>query len=509
MRAALDSVFSSRWARWRVGVFALLAIAVALWRLESATDGLAVTEVDVDGTPATIFRPAAAAAGPAVVIAHGFAGSRQLMAPFATTLAQNGYTAIAFDFLGHGDNAQPLGGDVTKVEGATRALVAETVKLLAYARRPEVSDGRVALLGHSMASDIVVRAAIADGSVAATVAVSMFSEAVDAAQPKNLLIIVGSLEGFLAEEALRATALVGGEGVVEGETYGSFAEGSARRAVLSDGVEHVGVLYSRESLSAARDWLNRVFERESDGALDARGPAILLLIVGVAALAWPLARLLPRVRDASADAAIEWRRGILLAAGPAIATPLLLAWAPTDFLPILVADYLAIHFLVYGALTLLGLAALGRARFAPPTPAFAAATAAATLFGIGAIGAALDAYVANFTPHAGRVGIIAMLAVGCALYAVADAQLGWRAPLWFRVFTKLCFLGSLILAIALNLEDLFFLAIIFPVIVLFFLLYGLIGRWVANATGAPSVAALANGFAIAWALGVTFPLLAG
>ena len=58
-------------------------------------------------------------------------------------------------------------------------------------------DGRIALLGHSMASDIIVRQAIADERVAATVAISMFSEAVTSDKPRNLLIITGAWEGFL------------------------------------------------------------------------------------------------------------------------------------------------------------------------------------------------------------------------------------------------------------------------------------------------------------------------
>ena len=40
-------------------------------------------------------------------------------------------------------------------------------------------DGRVALLGHSMASDIIVRRALENPRIAATVAISMFSESGD------------------------------------------------------------------------------------------------------------------------------------------------------------------------------------------------------------------------------------------------------------------------------------------------------------------------------------------
>ena len=46
-----------------------------------------------------------------------------------------------------------------------------------------------------------------------------------------------------------------------------------------------------------------------------------------------------------------------------------------------------------------------------------------------------------------------------------------------------------------------------PVILLFFLVFGLMGRWVAARAGAAS-AGLALGLILAWALGVSFPLFA-
>ncbi len=77
------------------------------------------------------------------------------------------------------------------------------------------------------------------------------------------------------------------------------------------------------------------------------------------------------------------------------------------------------------------------------------------------------------------------------------------------VATKIAFLASLAIAVALDFERLFFLVIIVPVIVLFFLVYGLFSALIYRSTGNPLVAGLSNAIAFAWALGVTFPLLAG
>ena len=72
----------------------LLLCGLGVWRLEGARSGLTITPLMVGATPATVYRSAGAPAAPAVVIAHGFAGSHQLMDAYALTLAQAGYVAV-------------------------------------------------------------------------------------------------------------------------------------------------------------------------------------------------------------------------------------------------------------------------------------------------------------------------------------------------------------------------------------------------------------------------------
>lgn len=74
------------------------------------------------------------------------------------------------------------------------------------------------------------------------------------------------------------------------------------------------------------------------------------------------------------------------------------------------------------------------------------------------------------------------------------------------VLVRVAFLGSLGLAVALNFSALFFLLIILPVIVLFFLLFGTMSGWVGRRTGLPAAGGLGLGLVLAWALGVTFPM---
>ncbi len=502
-----------------VALAAVIAIASALWRLDAAGAGVTVTTIDVDGTPATVFRPAAEALGPVVVIAHGFAGSQQLMRSFALTFARNGYVAVTFDFLGHGRNPEPLAGSITEERGATRALVAETARVAAVARG--LSDGRLAVLGHSMASDIVVRFAQSSPDVAATIAVSMFSPVVTATTPANLLVVVGDWEGMLKQEALRAVGLAAAPSQPEaGVTYGDVAQGTGRRAAFSPHVEHASVLYSQASLREAVGWLDQTFgvARPTGLVLDSRGPWILLLVAGVVALAWPLSALLPHVAVPAVGAGLGWRRMWPALLVPMIATPLLLRVLPTHFLPVLVGDYLAAHFALYGAITAACLVWLRRGADGARAPApvtspaaFVVAAAAVVAFGFVALVWPIDQFVTSFVPGPGRVTLVLAMLAGTLLFFLSDEWLtrGERAARGAYATAKLAFLISLAIAVALDFERLFFLIIIVPVIVLFFLVYGLFSTWVYRSTGHPLVAGIASAVAFAWAIGVTFPLLAG
>jgi pimeloyl-ACP methyl ester carboxylesterase len=505
---------------WRQPVLALvavLAIALSLWQLLAAREGVSTEAIRIEGIPATVFRPAGAAPAPVVVIAHGFAGSQQLMQSFALALARSGYTAVTFDFAGHGRNPAPLTGSITEVTGATRTLVAETAEVAAYARA--LGDGRLAVLGHSMASDIIVRFAQETPEVAATIAVSMFSPAVTIDTPRNLLVIVGDWEGMLKTEALRVVGMRSApEEPQAGITYGDPLQGTARRTAFSAQVEHVGVLFSRDSLREALQWLDLSFgiQRADAPALASRGGWILLLLAGVVLLARPLSGLLPRVAPAAVGAGLGWRKlwpSLLI---PMIATPLLLRVLPTHFLPVLVGDYLAAHFAMYGLITA-GCLLWQRSHRAPAAgprvrvAALAAASLALIAFGFIGIVWPIDAFVTAFVPGPERFVLVLAMLVGTLAFFLSDELLtrGSGAARGAYVASKFAFVISLGIAVALDFDRLFFLLIIVPVIVLFFIVYGLFSAWAYRRTNHPWVAGIANAVAFAWAIGVTFPLLVG
>ena len=465
----------------------LALAALSLWRIEDARPVVASQEVRVGVTPVTYWAVEDPIA--TVIVAHGFAGSRRLMTAYAWTLVRNGYAVAVFDFEGHGTHPTPMSGDVNAIDGTTRLLVAQTQSVMdRFGPAP-------ALLGHSMATDVIVRAAEgrATGPI---IAISAFSEAVTGDHPPSLLLIAGQWEDRLVAFGRQAIRQLDPD-AVEGEIVGQDV---VRMALIAPRVEHVGILHHPFALAESVAWLDAHYgvpPREIEVA--AFGWWILGLLTALMLLWWPLSHLLPKTGEAA-----PVPRGAILASGAAaLAVPLLAVWVDLSVLPVLVADYLAVHLGLTGLVQLAILRRFG----VPVGPVSVLAVLALLTWGLGVFGLAIDSYAANFHPSGGRWAILAALALGAVPFMVADAVAtrGGRGPLWQRLLLRIAFFGSLVLAIALDFERLFFLALIAPVILLFFLIFGLMGRWTADRAG-PVSAGLALGLILAWALGVTFPL---
>lgn len=557
-----------------LGAVALTMIGLSLFRLESGRAGLVFEEVEIGRTPARIIQRAdLAEPAPAVVIAHGFAGARRLMEPFAVTLARAGYVTVSFDFLAHGAHPDPLPGRIEGVGGAADLMIGQFAEVVAYAEAlPQVAGGH-AVLGHSMATDLMARAAVqgALGKPIATVAVSLFSPEITAYSPPNMLVVTGSWETGLTGEALRVVNLTAntlarpeaeipadarlaappegssearrgvaqgfGDGPTilealagEGDQVGRFTDGTARRVVFADGVEHIGVLFDPEGQAAAVAWLNGAFDRSEPASTDPplpdiRGPWVLTLFAGMALAAWPLSRLLPRVGAPPRGAGARWPVLLLLAAVPAVLTPVLVVQIPSRLMPIVLGDYLAKHFLVQGLLTwgaMWWAARRGwvrlpsRARLGEEARRLVPAAIMLGLWVLAIFFVSLDRYAFPFWPTADRVAVVPVMALALLPWFLADEWLtrgrpdgtgsGARAVAYAA--TKVIFVASLALAVALDTERLFFLLIVAPVILVFFLLYGMVSEVSMRRTGHPFVAGAGIAGALAWSIAVSFPLFA-
>jgi len=144
-------------------------------------------------------------------------------------------------------------------------------------------------------------------------------------------------------------------------------------------------------------------------------------------------------------------------------------------------------------------------------PKLLAASAAVTLYAVGLLFWAIDTYVTSFVPSPQRGLLMGAMLVGTMAFFLSTEWLtrGEAAARGGYVVAKLAFVVSLAVAVALDFERLFFLIIIVPLIVVFFVIYGLVSDWTYRSTRHPLVAGIASAIAFAWAIAVTFPLLAG
>lgn len=509
-----------------ITLLALCSCAISLFYLLADRSGIERWDARVDATPVTVYQQDnLSKSAPAVLIAHGFAGSRQMMEGFALTLAHNGYIAVTFDYLGHGRHPEPLYGDLGEWDGAAQVLMNQTRKVMEFATDLPHSDGRIAVLGHSLGAGLMARFAQLNEKVAATVGISLFAPKTDERTPKNLLSVVGGFENRLKHQGRKLVAMVSDkhepQDIKPGQTYGSFADGTARRIEVIPGVEHVGILFSSRSADKARQWLDEVFERQGEGDNHqvASGGWLALLLASLLFLAYRLAGVLPIVSSPPQGSCASWQRLLIVAGVPALLTPFVIAPLPTQFLPVVVGDYLAVHFAAYGSLMLAMM--WWFADRPPPREWWQRAGAdpwrlivAAILllfFCLGIIGWVLEEFVASFYPVSERLPLMAVMFLGTVPYFVADEWLtrGQQPLRGAYPLTKILFLVSLGIAVALDYEGLSFLPMILPVWVTFFLLYGLFSRWSFRRTGNPLVAGMVNAVAFAWALAVTFPMYSG
>lgn len=477
-------------------------LAIVLWacvQLESRFAGLDVETLTVGETPVTLYRTTAETAQPLVVVAHGFGGSRQMMDQISVTLARSGFSVAAFDFPGHGRHPGLLSPDVERIEGTTSQLVEATVDVTRAMGARADTAGPIALVGHSMATDVVIRAAQQLHDVGGVAAISMYSEAITATDPQRLLILSGEHESHLRNAGLRAIGQIdpdAGEGVTV------FDGDVTRRSVVAPGVGHVGVLYSTKTLDEIVAWLTEAAGISVTGAPDRTGWIAGMLLAALALLAWPLSYALPS-KAMPDQPIVPWRMFLLVVALPIPVVAALAFLIPTGLGAI--AGILTLAG-IFGGWGLVQLIVLWRGGFRP-NPPDGIGTAVFLFWGLVIFAVALDRYGAAFLPTGPRLGAMALMLLGTVPLMLADRMLSDGAPIWRRVVARLTLILALGGAMALNPTELGLTFTVLPVLALFFLVYGSIAQHIANRRGA-GAAALGSGIALAWAVAASTPLFA-
>ena len=237
--------------------------------------------VDPNGNTvvAKMFRPKIATAEnplPAVLNMHGYQNDKNVQDPFSIELAKRGFVVLAPDAIGHGDsgatglNVMGWFADPTYVMGNETAL-SYLITL------PFVKADRIGVTGHSMGGMNAVKLpGLFPENVKAIV-----QQASSPGNPElpNLLMLQARYDEFLgfrenqlrveelnkSETRLAALGLTGK--VVEwNTTYGSFADGTARRMALIQMDHHLLPLMN-SSIAETVTWFNLALNDGKEGSM--------------------------------------------------------------------------------------------------------------------------------------------------------------------------------------------------------------------------------------------------
>ena len=239
-------------------VFCLLLIfliILSFGKLKLSEANLTSVKEFVGDTPITLTFKDKTKNNGIVFLAHGFAGSTSFMRPIAVALAEAGFLTVRFDFLGHGRHSQPYSGDITTITGATQKFVNQTNEVISY-YLAKYEHSFSMIIGHSMASDIIIRSALSDTRVNSAVAISAYTDALKSDRPKNVLILNGQWEPQLREKSLEILKSIGIKNPEEGKIYGSLNDNTIRKVEVIKNADHVGVLYSIRTQKELLDWIN-------------------------------------------------------------------------------------------------------------------------------------------------------------------------------------------------------------------------------------------------------------
>lgn len=206
----------------------------------------------------------AADKAPAVLNLHGYQNDKDVQGPFSIELARRGFVVLALDAVGHGDSE----GGLQTAQLGVPPYAAGTEAGYDYLKTLDYVDAaNLGVMGHSMgAIDSLIIGFIRPDHKALNFQCGVAGAPAPAL--KNVLLTQAKYDEFslfregellvppLKDNPARMAAF-GLTSTVEWDTtYGSFADGSARRAALIN-MEHHFLPLTNKAVAEAVDWMNQ------------------------------------------------------------------------------------------------------------------------------------------------------------------------------------------------------------------------------------------------------------
>ncbi len=540
---------NKNWSKWAGALGLTLAGFGAAWLgIKRSEQGitrryfnLAGGNEEEGGIAGLAFEPEQATAEtPAMIVAHGFSGSKELMQNIGLEIARRGVRAYLFDFPGHGSAPVPLvppkGQDFSAVLNTNTFQVERIYNYI----RHDLPKAAIGVLGHSMGSAAIANFATNHPELKATIPVSPvgtpeFSPTI----PKNLLVLVGQRDiPFSLDSSRQLFARATGKATPAQDTdtlIGDFKRGTARRFKVLKGLDHISILFAPSTMREISEWLGQSFG--TDGPQQSVTIARLRWTgAGIAtALAafFPFSRLLTDIlTKPPAKAATLTDRprfadhagAIALVLGSQFASAVILNKVTLPkFVRLQLGDYVASFFGLSGLITWAGLGIFGRGRLKLAQSSRAAQSdLGQKTMAWGVLPICLWAFVYatlgrfshrtwnSFALTPTRARSMALITASMLPYFLADEFVfrrvgGWRGY-GLSLLGKVGAVAALGLAVKLK-PELGFLLILLPIMVLTFALFGLCSVWQYQQGHDFVTTGLFQTLIFAWMVSTLFPVI--
>jgi pimeloyl-ACP methyl ester carboxylesterase len=464
------------------GLIILIAIQVGRHSYKSKFEYLGGNSIEIIGSKQSskIY----------TIICHGYAGSKEMMRQIAFDIANAGSNAVLFDFIGHGSNSGQLVNNPTELSGTTQQLVDQLISVIDFLETEYGSDIKLYLIGHSMASDIVIRASEYK-NITSIAAISPYSTKVTKNFPNDLLLISGQFEKHLRSHSLKFTQLVDPNAAENIE----YLQGPNRRkASYTKNTGHVSVIYAPKTSKEIIDWFKLNYYARPFWATH-----IMWILLSLTLITFGVSRLSISTQNYQERDNISKERSVLISFSSLIIACLS---SFVQFEPFSIFGFGSIA-TYFGLIGVVILCLSGKIRKILSKFYFIPFLKLVLTFLILAI--LINHYVGSFVLTHQRLYAFITLLVPITIFCMATEKLVSMSTRSVAVFTRIApIIGfSILLTLYPGQYGVMFTTV--PIYIFYFIVFGFIGKYQRNSIGPCSVGA-AHGVFLAFAFSATNPI---
>jgi esterase/lipase len=425
------------------------------------------------------------------IIGHGFAGSKEMMRQIAYDIANAGSNAVLFDFIGHGSNQYKLLNQPAEITGTTQQLVIQLSDIINFIYEKFGNEISISLVGHSMASDIVIRAS-SDKRIKSVIAISPYSNGITQDFPKDLLLISGQFENHLRSHALQMVKILK---PTAKENMEYTNEEIRRKASYIRNTGHVSIIYAPQTTRTIIEWLklenyDRPFSKTQ----------IVWIVIGITFIVFGMSRLNANLTSQNISH-VELRRA-LRALMPASIFSLSVGLIETNLLPVYGFESIATYF---GAIGLFAYLFYLDYRIMKIKIDFLLWFKLIFCFGV--LCFIINRYIGSFTLSENRVSAFILLILPITFFCLIIEKLMANSSAWVSIILRgLPIIGfSILLILFPEKYGLLFTTVL--IYILYFIVFGYIGRHQRRKIGYLNVG-LTHGIFLSFAFAATNPIFA-